>query len=259
MLTVVSIALLLVTKAKVDSLIPLYAIGVFTGFTMAGAGMAKYHLTHREDALAPAAWPSTASPAVLSFIVADHLRRGQVHRGRLGRRGRPARSASWSCSRLHRQYVDEDAAARSRARPRRARPRCCAATSVVVLVDRMDLATARAIQYARTLHARRAAGRALHHRPAEARPSSRREWSRLGLAAAAPRRHRVPRPPAGPGRPRARGRDSGRRRDRAAPSCCPAAASPPAGSACSTTARRPDRRRRRPAAPRERHHRALSS
>ena len=32
-----------------DSLIPLYAIGVFTGFTMAGAGMVKYHLTHRED------------------------------------------------------------------------------------------------------------------------------------------------------------------------------------------------------------------
>ena len=36
------------TRAKVDSLIPLYAIGVFTGFTMAGAGMVKYHLTHRE-------------------------------------------------------------------------------------------------------------------------------------------------------------------------------------------------------------------
>ena len=44
----VSVALLIVTQAKVDKLIPLYAIGVFTGFTMAGAGMAKYHLTHRE-------------------------------------------------------------------------------------------------------------------------------------------------------------------------------------------------------------------
>ena len=48
-LTVVSVVLLVVTRAKVDKLIPLYAIGVFTGFTMAGAGMAKYHLTHRED------------------------------------------------------------------------------------------------------------------------------------------------------------------------------------------------------------------
>ena len=48
-LTVVSVVLLVVTGAKVDKLIPLYAIGVFTGFTMAGAGMAKYHLSHRED------------------------------------------------------------------------------------------------------------------------------------------------------------------------------------------------------------------
>ncbi|HZU80087.1 MAG TPA: APC family permease, partial [Acidimicrobiales bacterium] len=67
-LTLVSIALLLVTRAKVDSLIPLYAIGVFTGFTMAGAGMAKFHLTHREPQ-----WRRrltiNASAAVLSFIV----------------------------------------------------------------------------------------------------------------------------------------------------------------------------------------------
>ena len=39
----------MVTHAQVDSSIALYAIGVFTGFTMAGAGMAKYHLTHQED------------------------------------------------------------------------------------------------------------------------------------------------------------------------------------------------------------------
>ncbi len=43
-----SIALLLATDAKVASLIPMYAIGVFTGFTMAGAGMVTHHLTHRE-------------------------------------------------------------------------------------------------------------------------------------------------------------------------------------------------------------------
>src|SRR6201996_5684711 len=43
-----SIALLLATGAKVAALIPMYAIGVFTGFTMAGAGMTKHHLTHRE-------------------------------------------------------------------------------------------------------------------------------------------------------------------------------------------------------------------
>jgi amino acid transporter len=37
-----SIALLIATGAKVSALIPMYAIGVFTGFTMAGAGMVKH-------------------------------------------------------------------------------------------------------------------------------------------------------------------------------------------------------------------------
>jgi hypothetical protein len=43
----VSIALVLVFKAQVDGLVSLYAIGVFTGFTMAGAGMVKHHLTQK--------------------------------------------------------------------------------------------------------------------------------------------------------------------------------------------------------------------
>jgi amino acid transporter len=47
-LTVVSITLLLVVGANVNGLVPFYAIGVFTGFTMAGLGMAKYHRTQRE-------------------------------------------------------------------------------------------------------------------------------------------------------------------------------------------------------------------
>ncbi len=55
-LAVVSIALLLVTRAKVDELVAIYAIGVFTGFTMAGAGMVKHHLSHRAARLAPQAW-----------------------------------------------------------------------------------------------------------------------------------------------------------------------------------------------------------
>jgi amino acid transporter len=46
-LTVTALALLLGVGANVNSLIPFYAIGVFTGFTMAGLGMARYHHTHR--------------------------------------------------------------------------------------------------------------------------------------------------------------------------------------------------------------------
>jgi amino acid transporter len=48
LLTAAALALLLGVGAHVDKLIPFYAIGVFTGFTMAGLGMAKYHHTNRE-------------------------------------------------------------------------------------------------------------------------------------------------------------------------------------------------------------------
>src|SRR4051812_8271949 len=47
-LSVAAIFLVIVTQAKVDRLIPLYAIGVFTSFTLSQAGMAKHHWTLRE-------------------------------------------------------------------------------------------------------------------------------------------------------------------------------------------------------------------
>jgi amino acid transporter len=47
-LTVVSLMLLIVVGANVTALVPFYAIGVFTGFAMAGFGMAKYHRRQRE-------------------------------------------------------------------------------------------------------------------------------------------------------------------------------------------------------------------
>jgi amino acid transporter len=47
-LTALSVVLLLATGASVNALVPFYAIGVFTGFSMAGYGMTKHHLTHRE-------------------------------------------------------------------------------------------------------------------------------------------------------------------------------------------------------------------
>jgi hypothetical protein len=43
----VSLTLIIVFDAKVNALVALYAIGVFTGFTMAGAGMVKRHLRER--------------------------------------------------------------------------------------------------------------------------------------------------------------------------------------------------------------------
>jgi amino acid transporter len=47
-LTVISLILLVATRAQVNGLVPFYAIGVFTGFSMAGFGMAKYHKRMKE-------------------------------------------------------------------------------------------------------------------------------------------------------------------------------------------------------------------
>jgi len=48
-LTIVSSILLIVFGATVNALVPLYAIGVFTGFAMAGFGMARYHKRVKEQ------------------------------------------------------------------------------------------------------------------------------------------------------------------------------------------------------------------
>lgn len=47
-LAVLAVALLIFTGGSVNELVPFYAIGVFTGFAMAGYGMTKHHLTHKE-------------------------------------------------------------------------------------------------------------------------------------------------------------------------------------------------------------------
>ena len=177
-LTVVSIVLLVVTKARVDSLIPLYAIGVFTGFTIAGAGMVKYHLTHREPQ-----WQRRAvingTASVLSFIVDIIIAVTKFKEG------------AWVVIvllplgvllllRLHRQYVDEDRQLEQDAAIACEVP-VLRRHIVLVLIDRMDLATARAVQYARTLSPDEL--RAVHFAvdPFEAGDLE-ADWSRLGLS-----------------------------------------------------------------------------
>ena len=48
-LTVLAVLLLVGTGGSVNALVPFYAIGVFTGFAMAGYGMTKHHLTYKEE------------------------------------------------------------------------------------------------------------------------------------------------------------------------------------------------------------------
>jgi amino acid transporter len=47
-LTVLSVTLIGVVGSNVNALVPFYAIGVFTAFSFAGFGMAKYHVRHKE-------------------------------------------------------------------------------------------------------------------------------------------------------------------------------------------------------------------
>jgi len=49
LLAVLAVALLLATGGSVNALVPLFAMGVFSAFSMAGYGMTKHHLTHRDS------------------------------------------------------------------------------------------------------------------------------------------------------------------------------------------------------------------
>ena len=47
-LAIVASALIVIFKGQISALIPLYAFGVFTGFTLSQTGMVRHHLKHRE-------------------------------------------------------------------------------------------------------------------------------------------------------------------------------------------------------------------
>jgi len=177
-LAVVGIALVVGTGANLTSLIALYAIGVFTGFAMAGAGMVKHHRTLHESG-----WKYrqviNGFAAVLSAIVVLIFAVFKFTEG------------AWLVVvlgpllyvvllRLHRQYTTESEELEVGA------AQACEAPVlrrhvVLILVDRLDLAAARAVQYARTLNPDEL--RAVHF-AVDPRDDARleAEWSRLGLS-----------------------------------------------------------------------------
>jgi amino acid transporter len=178
-LAVVSIALLLVTHADVNSLVAVYAIGVFTGFTMAGSGMVKHHLVGRQPG-----WRHRAiingSAAILSFAVVIIFAITKFTQGawvvvilfpllmfvliRLNHRYREEASVLGE--------VAAEAAAEVKPLPRHV---------ALVLIDRLDLATSRAIQYARALSVDDL--RAVHFAIDTARAQAlENRWVRLGMS-----------------------------------------------------------------------------
>jgi hypothetical protein len=173
-----SIVVLLATDAKVSRLIPLYALGVFTSFTLSQAGMARHHIRRKE-----AGWKTglfvNGFGAFLTFVVDIIIAIVKFAEG------------AWVIIllvpilvllllRLNRQYVDEaeellEDAARAAEAPILRRH------VVLVFLDTIDLASARALQYARTLAPDEM--RAVHFAVDMARAKTLRdEWLQLGFS-----------------------------------------------------------------------------
>jgi amino acid transporter len=149
-LTVLAVALLIITGGSVNALVPFYAIGVFTGFAMAGYGMTKYHLTHRRSG-----WRTklviNLSAGILSTIVVAIFAIAKFTEG------------AWlvvvvfpilvfALMRLNRQYRAE-ASVLEMSRTERPDLDMHDRHRVFVFVDSVDLAEIEAMRYARGLHA----------------------------------------------------------------------------------------------------------
>jgi amino acid transporter len=176
-LTVVALALILATGAQVSSLVALYAIGVFTGFAMAGAGMVKHHLDRRGEHWRRSVAVNGFSAILTAFIVlifaTVKFKEGAWVVVLIG----PL--MFYGLIKLHQQYVDEEQQLEEGAAEAAEAP-VLSRHTVIVLLDRLDMATARALQYARTLHPDelRAVHFALDSRESELLEA---EWRRLGL------------------------------------------------------------------------------
>jgi len=158
-LAAVSITLLAVVGSNVNKLVPFYALGVFTAFTMAGFGMAKYHHRVREPG-----WRYKLvinfSAGVTSLVVVVIFAVVKFSEGAwlvvvLFAVGVPA------LIRLNRQYRVEATVLEgigSRGKP--PEPPTYSRRTVFVFIDDFDLATIAGLRYARSL--RPTALRAVH-------------------------------------------------------------------------------------------------
>jgi amino acid transporter len=174
-----SIALLIATNAKVSALIPMYAIGVFTGFTMAGAGMVKHHLNERDPH-----WRTrvgingfaavVCAVVVVVFAVAEFTQGAWVVVVVMP-------LLVYALVRTNRAYRAEDNVLEEGAAVQACEARILQRHVVVILIDRIDLAAARAIQYARTLMPDDL--RAVHFNIDDRRAENLMErWQRIGLS-----------------------------------------------------------------------------
>jgi amino acid transporter len=178
-LAVLSCALLAGAGANVNALVPFYAIGVFTAFTMAGFGMAKYHHTHKEPhwrrKLVINFSAGVTSLIVVAIFVLVKFTEGAWLVVILFIIGVPA------LIRLNREYgMEAQVLERISDRPKPPQAPNYTRRTVFVFVDSFDLATIAALRYARSL--RPTTLRAVHFVIDTAVADAlREEWTRAGL------------------------------------------------------------------------------
>jgi len=139
------------TAGSVEHLVAFYALGVFTGFTLAGFGMAKHARTNKGDG-----WKvkfvinglagSVSFVIVIIFSVVKFTEGAWIVLV-------VAPIAVLSFLRLRRQYTAEQKALTVKSEQQRATS--ITRHDVTVLVDSVDLATISVVRYARTLNARK--------------------------------------------------------------------------------------------------------
>jgi amino acid transporter len=177
-LAAVAILLIIVFKANLNALVGLYAIGVFTGFSFAGFGMLKHHMTQRGRRWQLGAvingFAGALSVAVVGILLVTKFFEGAWIVAVVGP------PMYYGLIRLHRQYVAEEKQLETGAGAAAEAP-VLQRHVVLVLIGQLDMAAARAVQYARTLRPDEL--RAVHFNiDATATEQLNEEWSRLGLA-----------------------------------------------------------------------------
>ena len=141
-------ALVLLTRASVDHLVAFYALGVFTGFTLAGFGMAKHAYRHRDGAWRVKMFINGLSGTVSIIVVFVFAIVKFTEGAWLVITIAPI--AVFSLLRLNRQYRREKAALNFSGPESRATS--IGRHDVTILVDSVDVATVGAVRYARSLN-----------------------------------------------------------------------------------------------------------
>jgi amino acid transporter len=177
-LAVVAIALIIAFQARLDALVGLYAVGVFTGFTFAGFGMVKHNLRMRERrwklGVVVNAFSGALSLTVVGILLVTKFTEGAWIVAVVGP------PMYFGLIRLHRQYVAEEKQLETGAAAAAEAP-VLQRHVVLVLIGQLDMSAARAVQYARTLRPDEL--RAVHFNiDTAATEELKDEWSRLGLA-----------------------------------------------------------------------------